>query len=115
MLPSENRVAPHNILPIIMVPVCTPGAWASCKLPGLEPAYKDGYDLPLRGMMKQHCFEIGRVLTGSDPGIKGTHFPPHRTVPQTPADVLQGIGEVGAALKVCVLLSGHALTACATC
>jgi hypothetical protein len=32
---------------------------------GLEPAYKDGYDLPLRGMMKQHCFEIGRVLTGS--------------------------------------------------
>jgi hypothetical protein len=41
---------------------------------GLEPAYKDGYDLPLLGMMKTHCIEIGRALTGSDLGTKGTHF-----------------------------------------
>jgi hypothetical protein len=37
---------------------------------GLEPAYKDGYDLPLRGTMKQRCNEIGRALTGSDLGTK---------------------------------------------
>ena len=29
---------------------------------GLEPAYKDGYDLPLLDMMKQHYIKIGRAL-----------------------------------------------------
>jgi hypothetical protein len=41
---------------------------------GLERAYKDGYDLPLLGMMKWYCIEIGRALTASDLGTKGTHF-----------------------------------------
>jgi hypothetical protein len=35
---------------------------------GLEQAYKDGYDLPLLGVMKWYCIEIGRALTGSDLG-----------------------------------------------
>jgi hypothetical protein len=40
---------------------------------GLEPAHKDGYDLSPLDMMK-YCTEIGRALTGSDLGTKGTHF-----------------------------------------
>lgn len=38
---------------------------------GLEPAYKDGCDLPLLGMMTSYCIEIGWALTGSDLGTKG--------------------------------------------
>ena len=37
---------------------------------GLEPAYKDGYELPLLGMMKWYCIELAR------PPIT-VHWPTH--------------------------------------
>ena len=65
---------------------------------GLEPAYKDGYDLPLLGMMKTHCIEIGRALTGSDLGTKVAPTMFECRYPQM-AGVVKNYSDQGAAVS----------------